>query len=114
MITTASLRRATNRNGLVTGRGLAGLRRHDLRHTGATWMADAGVPLHVLREILRHRSLETTRGHLHADTRHLTDAAMAVNAFLSASGAKLVTRTVRRFGLSTDDARPKKGSPPAV
>jgi len=88
VITTASLRRATNWNVLVTGLGLAGLRRHDLRHTGATWMADAGVPLHVLREILGHRSLETTRGYLHADTRHLTDAATAVNAFLSASGSQ--------------------------
>lgn len=88
VITTASLRRATNWNALVTGLGLAGLRRHDLRHTGATWMADAGVPLHVLREILGHRSLETTRGYLHTDTRHLTDAATAVNAFLSASGSQ--------------------------
>lgn len=88
VITTASLRRATNWNALVTGLGLAGLRRHDLRHTGATWMADAGEPLHVLREILGHRSLETTRGYLHADTRHLTDAATAVNAFLSASGSQ--------------------------
>ena len=51
-----------------TGLGPAGLRRHDLRHTGATWMADAGVSLHVLREILGPRSLETTRGYLHADT----------------------------------------------
>ena len=47
-----------------------------------------GVPLHVLREILGHRSLETTRGYLHTDTRHLTDAATAVNAFLSASGSQ--------------------------
>ena len=70
---------------MVTGLGLARLRRHDLRHTGATWMADAGVPLHVLREILGRRSLETTRGYLHADTRHLTEAATAVNAFLSVS-----------------------------
>ncbi len=88
VITTASLRRATKWSSLVTGLGLAGLRRHDVRHTGAHWMADAGVPLHVLREILGHRSLETTRGYLHADTCHLTDAATAVNAFLSASGSQ--------------------------
>ena len=42
--------------------------RHGLRHTGATWLADAGIPLHVLQSILGHKSLETTRGYLHPDT----------------------------------------------
>jgi integrase len=88
VITTASLRRATGWDELVLRLGLPGLRRRDLRHTGATWMADAGVPLHVLREILGRGSLETTKRYLHADTRHLTDAARAVNAFLGASGSQ--------------------------
>src|SRR6201991_1048008 len=30
-------------------RGLEHLRRHVLRHTGLTWMADAGIPVHVPR-----------------------------------------------------------------
>ncbi|WP_288798383.1 tyrosine-type recombinase/integrase [uncultured Arsenicicoccus sp.] len=42
-----------------------------MRHTGATWMADAGIPLHVLQDILGHASMETTRGYLHPDDRHL-------------------------------------------
>ena len=54
-----------------------------LRHTGATWLADAGVPLHVLQEILGHASIETTRGYLHPDDRHLASAAEQANAFLS-------------------------------
>lgn len=29
----------------------------------ATWMADAGIPLHVLQDILGHASVETTRGY---------------------------------------------------
>lgn len=88
MITTASLRRATNWNVLVAGLGLAGLRRHDLRLTGATWMADAGGAAACAREILGHRSFGDHPGFLHADTRNLTDAATAVNAFLSASGSQ--------------------------
>ena len=83
VITTASLRRATHWDEMVTQLGLAGLRRHGLRHTGATWLADAGVPLHVLQEILGHQSMETTRGYLHSDYRHLVVAAAAGSAFLS-------------------------------
>jgi integrase len=64
------------------------LTRHGLRHTGATWLADAGIPLHVLQGILGHKSLETTRGYLHPDTRHLADAAAQANAFLSGQDAK--------------------------
>ena len=51
-------------------------------------MADAGVPLHVLQEILGHASMETTRGYLHPDDRHLASAAEQANAFLSPSGQK--------------------------
>ncbi|BAJ73216.1 integrase [Microbacterium testaceum StLB037] len=59
-----------------------------LRHTGATWMADAGVPLHVLQEILGHASMETTRGYLHPDDRHLASAAEQASAFLSPAGQR--------------------------
>jgi len=34
-------------------------------------MADAGIPLHVLQDILGHASVETTSGYLHPDDRHL-------------------------------------------
>jgi integrase len=46
-IFTAVLRDATHWDDMVTGLGYEQLRRHDLRHTGLTWMADAGVPVHV-------------------------------------------------------------------
>ncbi|WP_220133183.1 tyrosine-type recombinase/integrase [Nonomuraea soli] len=41
------------------------LRRHDRRHTGLTWMAGAGVPLHYSRKIAGHGSLTTTQRYLH-------------------------------------------------
>lgn len=83
VLTTATVRDATKWDTLVADLGLPNLTRHGLRHTGATWLADAGIPLHVLQGILGHKSLETTRGYLHPDTRHLADAAAQANAFLS-------------------------------
>ena len=53
--TTAVLRDATHWDEVVTRLGYEHLRRHDLRHTGLTWMADAGVPVHVLPEDRRAR-----------------------------------------------------------
>ncbi|WP_338145225.1 tyrosine-type recombinase/integrase [Cryobacterium fucosi] len=85
VLTTATVRDATNWDQLVIDIGLPDLTRHGLRHTGATWLADAGVPLHVLQDILGHASIETTRGYLHPDDRHLASAAEQANAFLSRS-----------------------------
>jgi integrase len=48
VLTTATVWDATNWDQVVAKLELPDLTRHGLRHTGATWMADAGVPLHVL------------------------------------------------------------------
>ncbi len=50
-ISTAVLRDATHWDEVVTRLGYEHLCRHDLRHTGLTWFADAGVPVRVLRKI---------------------------------------------------------------
>ncbi|MDI6943655.1 tyrosine-type recombinase/integrase [Microbacterium barkeri] len=65
--------------------GFGNLTRHELRHTGATWMADAGIALHVLQKTLGHQSIETTKGYLHLDHRHLAEAARQATQFLSAA-----------------------------
>jgi integrase len=83
-ITTAVLRDATHWDDVVTQLGYEHLRRHDLRHTGLTWMADAGVPLHVLRKIAGHGSLATTQRYLHPDGQSITAAGAALSAHLSA------------------------------
>lgn len=81
-ITTAALRNATDWDALVASLGLPGLRRHDLRHAGATWFANAGVPIHVVSDILGHASVETTRAYLHTDDTALENAAARMNQHL--------------------------------
>jgi integrase len=92
-ISTAVLRDATHWDEVVIDLGYEHLRRHDLRHTGLTWMADAGVPVHVLRKIAGHGSLITTQRYLHPDDQSITDAGTALSEHLSArwsqSGPKL-------------------------
>lgn len=54
--------------------GLKGLSAHDLRHTAAKTMLDAGVQLTVVAAILGHSSLETTRRYLTPGLDDLMDA----------------------------------------
>ncbi|MFE5945398.1 tyrosine-type recombinase/integrase [Streptomyces sp. NPDC056480] len=83
-ISTAVLRDATHWDDVVTKLGYEHLRRHDLRHTGLTWFADAGVQVHVLRKIAGHGSLTTTQRYLHPDVHKITAAGAALSAHLSA------------------------------
>ncbi|WP_328492641.1 site-specific integrase [Streptomyces sp. NBC_00414] len=82
-ISTAVLRDATHWDEVVTRLGYEHLRRHDLRHTGLTWLADAGVPIHVLRRIAGHGSLTTTQRYLHPDIHKITAAGAALSTHLS-------------------------------
>ena len=45
-------------------------------------MADAGVPVHVLRKIAGHGSLTTTQRYLHPDRQSITEAGDALTAHL--------------------------------
>ena len=47
-------------------------------------MADAGVPVHVLRKIAGHGSLTTTQRHLHPDDQSIVAAGIALSAHLTA------------------------------
>jgi integrase len=46
--------------------GLIGLRFHDLRHTATTRLADAGINIIVIAEILGHSDIRTTKRYSHA------------------------------------------------
>ena len=82
-ISTAVLRDATHWDDVVTSLGYEHLVRHDLRHTGLTWMADAGIPVHVLQKIAGHGSITTTQRYLHPDRQSFQNAGTLLSAHLT-------------------------------
>ena len=50
------------------------IRPHMLRHGTGTELAEAGVAIDVVQEILGHRSIESTRVYVHSSQRRLRDA----------------------------------------
>jgi hypothetical protein len=84
-ISTAVLRNATHWDEVVAKLGYEQLRRHDLRHTELTWLADAGVPIHVLQQIAGHAEITTTQRYLHPSTRSVSLAGESLGARILAS-----------------------------
>ncbi|MGL5929377.1 MAG: tyrosine-type recombinase/integrase [Dermatophilaceae bacterium] len=82
----ATLRDATSWDDIVSRLGLTGLVRHGLRHTALTWMADSGVPLHVLQRVAGHQDPAVTARYLHPDTRALIDAGTTFSTWWGQSG----------------------------
>jgi integrase len=80
VITTATLRDATGWDELVDDLGLAGLVRHGLRHTALTWMADAGVELHLLQRVAGHQDPAVTSRYLHPDHQAVLDVGRRTRA----------------------------------
>jgi integrase/recombinase XerD len=67
--------------GLTKRSGLARpLRAHMLRHATGTELAEAGVPIDVVQELLGHQSILTTQVYVHPSPRRLRDAVDALEA----------------------------------
>ena len=81
-ISTAVFRDATHWDEVVQELGYEHLKRHGLRHTGLTWMADAGTKIHVLREVAGHGNISTTQRYLHTDFDQIAAVGDALNAHL--------------------------------
>lgn len=47
---------------------------HDLRHTCASWLVQAGVPLLTVRDFLGHSTIAMTQRYAHLAPKHLQDA----------------------------------------
>lgn len=92
-IQTGVLRRATHWPDVVAKLGYEHLRRHDLRHTGLTWFADAGVPLHRLQQIAGHTDPRVTQRYLHPEIAALQNDGDRLSIHLNAPpGPNLVPR----------------------
>ncbi|MFA5780351.1 MAG: tyrosine-type recombinase/integrase [Elusimicrobiota bacterium] len=50
--------------------GIKNFRVHDLRHTGASYLAMAGVPIKTIQELLRHKSIAVTLRYAHLSPVH--------------------------------------------
>ena len=62
------------RTGLAKQAGIAGKATpHVLRHSFASLLVMAGVPLKAVQELLGHASLSTTQRYTHVDTRQLLE-----------------------------------------
>jgi len=55
--------------------GIRDFRWHDLRHTWASWHAQAGTPLHVLQELGGWESADMVRKYAHLSSEHLAEYA---------------------------------------
>lgn len=68
--------------------GLPGVRFHDLRHTYASWLVQAGSGLTVVRDLLGHSSLAVTSRYSHLSDRHLRQAVRKLPSVGMARGRK--------------------------
>ncbi|MFP1879732.1 site-specific integrase [Lonsdalea quercina] len=60
--------------------GIEDFRFHDLRHTWASWLVQAGVPISVLQEMGGWESIEMVRRYAHLAPNHLTEHARQIDA----------------------------------
>ena len=54
--------------------GIKDFRLHDLRHTCAAWLVQAGVPIRTVSEVLRHKDIKTTMRYAHLAPENLREA----------------------------------------
>lgn len=55
-----------------------GLSVHSIRHSAASWQAQAGIPLQKIKESLGHSNIRQTMRYAHLLTEHLTEAVEAI------------------------------------
>lgn len=59
--------------------GIEDFRFHDLRHTWASWLVQAGVPISVLQKMGGWESIEMVRRYAHLAPNHLTEHAKQID-----------------------------------
>ena len=55
--------------------GIADFRRHDLRHTWASWHVQSGTPLHALQELGSWSTTQMVQRYAHLSAQHLAEYA---------------------------------------
>ncbi len=70
----------------IAAAGIEGFRIHDMRHSCASWLAMAGVPMGTIAEILGHKSLQMTKRYSHLSTEHLAGVLESVTGKMLGGG----------------------------
>ena len=108
MITTATLQDATGWDALVTELGQPGLVRHGLRHTALTWMADAGVDVHIVQRAAGHQDPAVRACYLHPDVQAMLNAGTAFSAWCSVASPERRRSALSRVARMSVYAGPTK------
>ncbi|KKI48345.1 integrase [Obesumbacterium proteus] len=66
--------------------GIENFRFHDLRHTWANWLVQAGAPLSILQEMGGWESVEMVRRYAHLSPNHLTEHAKQIDVVFGVYG----------------------------
>lgn len=69
--------------------GISDFRWHDLRHTWASWLVQAGVPLAALQEMGGWESIEMVRRYAHLSAEHLQSHAALLDEIVFVNGTNL-------------------------
>lgn len=67
--------------------GITEFRFHDLRHTCASWMAMAGVPILTIKEVLGHKDIRMTLRYAHLTPDQRVDAVKRLDTFVQSKPA---------------------------
>lgn len=78
--------------------GITNFRFHDLRHTWASWLVQAGVPLSVLQEMGGWESIEMVRRYAHLAPNHLAQHASQIDKILRSDDTNTAQASKLRVG----------------
>jgi site-specific recombinase XerD len=78
--------------------GIEDFRIHDLRHTCASWLVSAGIPLREVQELLGHGSIQMTERYAHLSPENLKSAMTVLERITAQSPHSGENRALRNVG----------------
>jgi len=78
--------------------GITDFRFHDLRHTWASWLVQAGVPLSALQEMGGWESIEMVQRNAHLALNHLTEHVRQIDAIFGGLVPNLSHIEIEKLG----------------
>ncbi|EML0364164.1 site-specific integrase [Providencia rettgeri] len=81
-------------NSAMKKAGIEGFHFHDLRHTWASWLIQAGVPLSALQEMGGWESIEMVKRYAHLSPIHLQEHAKNIDDILNLNGTNMARKII--------------------